>query len=292
LHDFFAERGIEVQLHPIDGTGVWFHKPELITAAVVTKQQSGAAVLVNLGCGSRWHQDWINIDFRGDNVNVFQHNLREGLPLPDASADCIYASHCLEHFTPHDAEQFLLECARVLKLSGILRIVVPDMEQITRAYLSALDAARAADDNGDVIAKHEWMIIELVDQLCRNQGGGEMLRLWSQPDVAAEDFILSRVGTEYINARNLCKGMMLPYSTDPLQVGAFRLGGEPHQWMYDELSLGRLLHRCGFIDVKKMEAISSRLDDFTRYCLDINEDSTPYKPDSLYMEAFLGKACA
>lgn len=252
------------------------------------KQQSNTAVFVNLGCGSRWHPDWINIDFHSDNTSVFQHNLREGLPLPDASVDCIYASHCLEHFAPHDAKQFLCECIRVLKLSGLLRIVVPDLEQIARAYLKALDAVRSTSKDIESAAKHEWMIIEIVDQLCRHQSGGEMLRLWVQPEVPAENFIINRVGTEYLNARKQCKGMDVPLlPMDPQQVGAFRLSGEPHQWMYDELSLTRLLQKCGFINIQRMEANSSQLDDFAKYCLDTNGDGTSYKPDSLYLEAFL-----
>jgi hypothetical protein len=28
LHDFFSERGIDIQLQPIDGDGVWFLKPK------------------------------------------------------------------------------------------------------------------------------------------------------------------------------------------------------------------------------------------------------------------------
>jgi len=259
----------------------------LLKDTIAAKRQSGAAIFVNLGCGSRWHPDWINVDFHGDNQSVFQHDLRKELPLPNASVDCVYTSHCLEHFVPHDAEQFLRECARVLKSTGLLRVVVPDLEQIARVYLSALDAVRAVDRN-ETAAKHEWMIIELIDQLCRHQGGGEMLRLWAQPEVSAEDFIVSRVGVEYLNARKQCEGMELPPSSmDPLQVGTFRLGGEPHQWMYDELSLTRLLRRCGFSDTQRFDATSSRLDGFARYCLDTNEDGFVYKPDSLYMEAFL-----
>ena len=264
---------------------------ECICKHVAAKEQSCASrgnIFVNFGCGSRWRPGWINIDFNGDNTNVFRHNLRDGLPLPDASADCIYASHCLEHFTPRDAEILLRECARALKPSGLLRIVVPDLEQVARFYLAALDAARTSVDDAQAAAKHEWMIIELIDQLCRHQSGGEVLRLWVRSEVPAEDFIISRVGVEYLNARTHCKGMELSsFSTDSLQVGTFRLGGEPHQWMYDELSLSRLLRRCGFTEIQRMDAVSSRLDGFAQYCLDTNEDGSSYKPESLYIEAFL-----
>lgn len=309
LHEFFEERSIEVELHPIDGTGVWFHVPEkqpgafeagvealtLITATKNTKQQSGSAVLVNLGCGSRWHSTWINIDLHGDDINVFTHNFRLGVPLPNASADCIYTSHCLEHFTPQEAEAFLKACRKALKPSGLLRIVVPDLEQIVRFYLANLDAAKVTPDDPLVSARHNWMIVELIDQLCRHQSGGEMLRLWAQPEVAAEDFIISRVGTEYLNARKGCRGVIIPSSTEPQQVGQFRLGGEPHQWMYDEQSLSRLLRQYGFYNVRKVDAVTSALESFSSYNLDTNADGSVYKPDSLYMEALAcneGASCA
>lgn len=258
----------------------------LVHSQLAKIQQSGAHVLVNLGCGARWRPDWINIDFHGDNIHVFQHNLLQGVPLPDASADGIYLSHCLEHFAPQDAEAFLRECCRALKPSGILRVVVPDLEQVARFYLTEVDAVRANPADEVAPARHEWMIVEIVDQLCRHQSGGEMLRLWARPEVPAEDFILGRLGTEYANARRGCKGVDVPPSpVDPLAVGEFRLSGEPHQWMYDEISLSRLLRQCGFQSVRRVDATASALENFAKYYLDTNEDGSAYKPDSLYMEA-------
>ena len=259
----------------------------LIASAVAAMRQVGALVLVNLGCGARWRPGWINIDFLGDNINVFQHNLLQGVPLSDASVDAIYLSHCLEHFAPHDAEVFLHECGRVLKPSGILRVVVPDLEQTARFYLAEVDAVRANPANKNAAARHAWMITELIDQLCRHQSGGEMMKLWAQPEVPAEEFIVSRLGLEYLTARNYCKGReMSPPPTDPHQVGRFRLSGEPHQWMYDEFSLARLLQHCGLRSVRRVDAVTSALENFAGYHLDTNDDGTAYKPESLYMEAY------
>lgn len=244
-------------------------------------------MLVNLGCGARWLPDWINIDFRCDNINVFQHNLLQGVPLPDASADSIYLSHCLEHFALQVAEAFLRECGRVLKPSGILRVVVPDLEQTARFYLAEVDAVRANPANKNAAARHAWMITELIDQLCRHQSGGEMMKLWAQPEVPAEEFIVSRLGLEYLNARNYCKGRETsPPPTDPHQIGRFRLSGEPHQWMYDEFSLARLLQHCGLRSVRRVDTVTSALENFAGYHLDTNDEGTAYKPESLYIEAY------
>ncbi len=53
-----------------------------ITAA----KASGNLVLCNLGCGSRHHPSWINIDFHGDGQTVLPWDLRRGLPLAPISS--------------------------------------------------------------------------------------------------------------------------------------------------------------------------------------------------------------
>jgi len=91
--------------------------------------------MLNLGCGNRWHKDWINLDFHPNNEFVQKHNLYEPLPFEDGSVDVVYSSHVLEHFPKSFAPKFIQECYRVLKQGGIFRVVVPDLEQIVRNYL-------------------------------------------------------------------------------------------------------------------------------------------------------------
>jgi predicted SAM-dependent methyltransferase len=50
-----------------------------------------------------------------------------------------------EHFDREDDARFRLENVRMLKPGGALRIVVPDLEDICRIYLEALDAAERGD---------------------------------------------------------------------------------------------------------------------------------------------------
>ena len=114
-----------------------------------------------------------------------------------------------------------------------------------------------------------------------------MLRLWSQADVPAEDFVAQRVGSEYWRARQHCRGRNVSKTSpnDPLSVGRFRLGGEVHQWMYDRYSLGKLMADSGFVGIRNCGAAESAIANFTEYGLDTEFDGTTYKPDSFFMEA-------
>lgn len=248
------------------------------------KRSSNIPLMCNLGCGTRYHQDWINIDFHGSGDAVFAWDLRDDLPFPDQSCDVVYSSHAIEHFDRAGARRFLHECRRVLKPKGIIRLVAPDLERVASSYLSCLDAANRGQPGAD--AKYEWAVIELLDQLVRHQSGGEMLKHWRQPDVPAEDFVAERIGTEYWRTRALCKGQLPGNSSlSAEELGQFRLGGEVHQWMYDRYSLGRLLTVCGFQDVRSCSADESAIEGFVKYHLDTEPDGSLYKPDSFFIEA-------
>jgi predicted SAM-dependent methyltransferase len=244
-------------------------------------------LLVNVGCGSRFHKDWINLDLLGNFSPVIPWDLHKNLPFPDGSCDAIYSCHSLEHFDQRDAKNLLFECRRVLKPNGILRIVVPDLENIAKTYLGCLEEVRHNPKDKEASARHKWMIIELVDQLSRHESGGVMARTWSQETLVAEDFIHQRMGHEFTNARTKLRGSQMNSNSpkDANQIGTFRLGGEPHQWMYDELSLRELLIQCDFKNITRCEFYQSKIQNFSEYGLDIMPDGNEYRPFSLYIEA-------
>jgi predicted SAM-dependent methyltransferase len=274
---------------------------------------------LNLGCGTRFIRDWTNIDFKSHDPIVKAHNLMDGIPLPDKYVNFIYQSHLLEHFPKHRAPLFLKECLRVLKPGGIIRVVVPDLEGITRAYLESLKDVR--EEKNGAHARHEWMMIELLDQLVREKPGGEMWSYLTAERVPARDFILDRLGVEAENimgytkvqhvheetsspdavtAASLLKKLVKSLSPEKwrayllrrllgkeyafLEMGRFRSGGEVHQWMYDSCSLGELLKTAGFVDIVQRPATESYISDWHKYYLDVEPDGSIYKPDSLYME--------
>ena len=242
--------------------------------------------LLNLGCGKSYHPDWVNVDFIPHPPHVIGYDLTFGVPFSNNIFDVVYHSHILEHFSRHGAKEFLRECLRVLRPGGIFRLAVPDLEGIVRAYLHALEEARRGEPDAD--NRHEWMIVELVDQLTRHVSGGEMLAFWGRRPVPAQEFILSRVGAEArhgIADAQRISNRFSPKSFNPLEVGRFRLSGECHLWMYDSYSLERLLHDIGFTQIRVTSAMHSDIPDFGSYHLDVEADGTVRKPDSLFLEA-------
>lgn len=61
-------------------------------------------------------------------------NVARKFPFGDATFDCVYSSHMLEHLDPRDANHCLSESRRVLKLGGVLRIAVPDLDRVVKKY--------------------------------------------------------------------------------------------------------------------------------------------------------------
>src|SRR5437868_3074633 len=94
---------------------------------------------LNLGCGATWHKDWTNIDFVSTSGSVEAHNLLNGIPRPDQSFQVVYHSHVLEHFPKAKAAGFISECYRVLQPEGVIRIAIPDLEQIALNYIKYLN---------------------------------------------------------------------------------------------------------------------------------------------------------
>lgn len=241
--------------------------------------------MLNLGCGGKWHKDWTNVDFVSHNENVIAYNLNEGIPFENNKFDVVYHSHVLEHFTKEKAIFFLQECYRVLKPNGILRLAVPDLEQISRLYLQKLEEENEED--------YDWMMLEMYDQTVRNTSGGDMYNYFLQDKIPNLDFVLSRIGNEaelMINSIQKTKQttpieqLRRKEIKNPQQIGDFRLGGEVHQWMYDKFSLSRLLKNTKFKNIKKISAFESSIENFEIYELDAIKNRIR-KPDSLFMEA-------
>jgi predicted SAM-dependent methyltransferase len=277
---------------------------------------------LNLGCGSRYHPEWINIDITPSGESVIAHDLSLGIPLPDGSCDAVYHSHLLEHLRQPAAVQFLRECYRVMKPGGIVRIAIPDLEQICRVYLEKLEEAlKDAQANAD---DYDWIILELLDQAVRERSGGKMLDYLSRSSLPNQDFVYERIGEEGRNLVRVLKQQSVSNSaasseraeelgrrksiltlqtlrsmirrrllarwlgsdwSHALEIGRFRLAGEVHQWMYDRHSLACLLLAAGFQNPLQQNAVLSQIPDWPRFNLDTLPDGTVIKPDSLFMEA-------
>ena len=276
---------------------------------------------LNVGCGSRFHPHWINIDWVSCNPHVLAHDLSTGIPYPEQTFDVVYHSHILEHFTKQAGFFFLQECYRVLKVGGVIRIAVPDLEQIVRMYLLALEKASQGEAEWEY--HYDWMVLELYDQAVRTGPGGDMRAYLDREFIPNEGFVCKRLGGEArriieacrikesqekikrprkSNKRTFTAGSLLHFirqylvkillgekEYQALELGQFRLGGEVHQCMYDRYSLSKLLAKVGFQNVKPLGPRESQIPDWTAFSLDTEPDGRIYKPDSFYME---GVRCA
>lgn len=259
-----------------------------------TAAKSGAAVehstdgrrLLNLGCGTKTHSAWVNVDFspytrlvrhprlsrllrhigvlsaerygklRLLDPQIVHWDLRRGIPFPDESFDVVYHSHVLEHLPREQARSFILECRRVLRPSGAVRIVVPDLRQLTEWYLVAFK--RADGDEPKAYEQYDFIVEKLLGQMVRTTAVGT----GRQPP-------------------------MLQLVERALRGGPARIG-ELHSWMYDRVSLRRLLLEAGFRDVREHRFDSSDIPEWNSYGLDRTPEGQPHKAFSCYMEGQRG----
>lgn len=272
---------------------------------------------LNLGCGVHFHAEWTNVDFVSTGEGVIAYNLTQGVPFEDNTFDVVYHSHVLEHFTRDGGKNFMLECCRVLKPNGIIRIAIPNLEAIINNYKLLLEQLKANPDDAYLQACYDWTMLEMYDQTVRNASGGEMVNYLSQDNIINEDFVIERCGYEVkyiidnyrkdkkrtqtqqsfyrpsivqrlVNLPSTLKRKLLNYllgsDTRALKIGQFRLGGEIHSWMYDSFSLGRLLKSVGFEEIKECTVYESGIPNWNNFGLEIINGKIR-KPDSLFIEA-------
>lgn len=86
-------------------------------------------IKLHVGCGKRnFGQDWIHID-GGSFTHVTDHDVTLS-GYENASVDLIYSCHLLSYFDRSEAELLLLLWNKKIVPGGVLRIAVPDFENM------------------------------------------------------------------------------------------------------------------------------------------------------------------
>ena len=92
-------------------------------------------IKLHLGCANKIIENYINIDCRYlpgvDEID----NVARLRKYKNDSISVIYASHVLEHFGRWEYMSVLQRWYELLEPNGILRIGVPDFEEIAKYYL-------------------------------------------------------------------------------------------------------------------------------------------------------------
>ena len=156
-------------------------------------------IKLNLGCGPVQPDGWVNVDgsMRAKLASRFSLldrsltrmgvlsptefsrqtkvlDLRKRLPFATDSVDCIYAGELWEHFEFEEGRKLTLECFRVLKPGGVLRVCVPDGDQFWRSYIEKLDRQLALPPaRRDASELSRWIAMFFRD-ICTKRVFGSM----------------------------------------------------------------------------------------------------------------------
>ena len=112
-------------------------------------------------------------------------DLAQPLPYPDGAFEAAFGSHVLEHLTPGEAEGVLRELHRVLRPGGVVRIAVPDLDQVIAGYDPAspdefLFGMWQGRDRSTSRHRHWWLYNE--------RSLGDVLRATGFTDIRRESF--------------------------------------------------------------------------------------------------------
>lgn len=180
------------------------------------KDERDGLVKINLGCGLRVAQGWLNIDgslnamfaswpnwvhkilYRLSgarqyysleqysailgNHQFLYHDLALSLPLHDNTVDFIYSSHFFEHLFKDDAANLLKACAQALKLGGIIRISIPDLAYAVFLYglgkkTEMLEDYFFVSGRGSYLARHKYMYdFDLIKTVLEQAGFSDVTR--------------------------------------------------------------------------------------------------------------------
>ena len=281
------------------------------------------SILVNLGCGPIFVGDssWVNLDFESHSQYVTSADLLKPLPLASESANAVYSSHFIEHVPREHIGTVLAECQRILKPGGILRLVLPDFEEMCAAYLMH----RQSGEHG----KADFLVIEIIDQSVRRYPGGELGKFYrklksdkgeyqdminflkfrngealldhSTPQTLVDKSTFARSKHSISKRiRRQLKAFKALLTDLRFQIGirllprpfirqnvSFATVGELHHWLWDFHQIEKELLAAGFKDVVRVSHITSNIDNFPFNPLDADPQDNPRKgAESMYIEAY------
>jgi len=89
---------------------------------------------LDLGAADTPKGDFVAVDFFGGS-GVYGADLRYPLLIDDACIDGIFSEHTFEHLSFPEASRLIVECHRILKPGGRIRIIVPDVSIFAQRYV-------------------------------------------------------------------------------------------------------------------------------------------------------------
>ena len=93
-------------------------------------------------------QTWTEFKKSIKALNVVHHDLCFGIPFKNESIPNIFSSHFFEHLTDETAVFIANECFRVLKPGGMIRIIVPSLQNEATRMKKALEDYAVGNPDG------------------------------------------------------------------------------------------------------------------------------------------------
>lgn len=265
--------------------------------------------------GAVYRREWNNILFTvvpspPNSSGVIPYDIRQPLPYPDNTFDAVFAVRIVEHLSLKEGGKFIKEIFRILKPEGVCRVSTPDLEDICRNYLLRLEQGWA-DASPSNVVKYDWAVLELLDQVVRDKSGGLMSEAiknkYYDLDYGRERYrdVFEEFYAPPTNSKAEVQSTALPVKQLLVKmVGRIkrllsfkdvqpppsvvsqnpRMSREAHLWLYDRLSLSRLLSQQGFVEVAVRDYKSSAIPNWEKYNFNQSEFGDYDIEPSLYVE--------
>jgi predicted SAM-dependent methyltransferase len=96
-------------------------------------------IKLHLGCGKKYIPGFIHVDLDRSPKIDYYHDIATLPMFKNNTVDLIYCCHAFEYFDRVQVKKVLKEWKRVLKKGGVIRLAVPDFQNITKVYLKYKD---------------------------------------------------------------------------------------------------------------------------------------------------------
>ena len=188
-------------------------------------------IKLNVGASPIWEKDgWYTLDHKlVGNAGTSIAGDAASISLPDNGCATVFCSHMFEHIPHTKLESILLEFNRVLCTGGVLRVLLPDLKRIAKAYVDQdaefFDRAREEDESIRTDLGFGGMFVNFIvspgqDTALMSRGLDNFIAGYAH--VYGYDFemlriLLERTGFGAVRQAKFCESEIADY-TEPLHV--------------------------------------------------------------------------
>src|SRR5262245_25913120 len=185
----------------------WFHVDGSLNALVARWPETLLKILYQWSDNRQWFSQDQYVQILKQHRFV-HHRLQYGVPFCDKTVDVIYSSHTLEHLFLEEGQALLQDAYRALRVGGLVRLAVPDLEHTIRLYQSGEKEQALAfffnrNREGYLNSHHYMYDFELLKNLLEKVGFVEVQRCRFREGMMQDAALLDNRPEEplYVEAR-------------------------------------------------------------------------------------------